>query len=295
MTTRSDSVARASRHRVSSVLTNFLAGKAAKKLIKTIDANRSTTVVSPHGIRFIFPPQCFSDLSGAPVSGEVQLHLCEVFGKSQMILTNLGTTSENRLLESAGQFYLQATQDGKPLKLIQPVSVEMPVVLSLSNKIAVKLFSGSFSTMLAFNDDHVFDWRLADDRSLPIRKVAEKKYYHFEISEFNWYGCHYFYPKKTTRTMVGARAVSVIESFDDQAAFLVFDDIPSVVRMYDNGNGFTALNIPVNLAAKVILLALKEEQLYFGSRPIENTYSQKTYVELEPVSEERLLEKLRQL
>ena len=295
MTTRSDSVARASRHRVPSVLANFLAGKAAKKLIKTIDANRSTTVVSPNGIRFIFPPHCFSDLSGVLVSGEVQLHLCEVFGKSQMVLTNLGTTSENRLLESAGQFYLQATQEGKPLKLIQPVSVEMPVILSLSNKIAVKLFAGSFSTMLAFNDDHVFDWRLADDRALPIRKVAEKKYYHFEIHEFNWHGCHYFYPKKTTRTMVGARAVSVIESFDDQAAFLVFDDIPSVVRMYDNVNGFTALNIPVNLAAKVILLALKDEQLYFGSRPIENTYSQKTYVELEPVSEEQLLEKLRQL
>lgn len=295
MTTRSDSVAKALRHRPPSMLASFLAGKEIKTFIQTIDADRLTTIVSSNGVRFTFSPFCFSDLSGRQIYGEVQIHLREVFGKSQMVLANLGATSENRLLESAGQFHLQATQNGKPLELTQPINVYMPVIPSLSNKVAVKLFSGSFSTMLGFNDDNIFDWRLVDDRPLPFRKVVDKKYFHFEINEFNWYGCHYFYPKKTTRTMVGARAVSAIDAFDDQAAFLVFDNIPSVVRMYDNGNGFTALNIPVNLPAKVILLALKDEQLYFGTHAMVLTQSQKVHVELEPVSEELLLQKLRQL
>jgi len=295
MTTRSEFMAKALRHSTPSMLASFLAKKEGQTFVYTLGANRLTTIVSPNGVRFTFPPFCFSDANGQPINGEVQLHLREVFGKSQMVLSNLMATSEDRLLESAGQFLLQATQKGNMLQLAEPVTVEMPVIPSLSNKIAVKLFQGSYSTMQAFNDDNIFDWQLVTNRALPIRKVSGKKYYRFDIETFNWYGCQYFYLKKSARAMVSACAVSAIEAFDDHLAYLVFDDIPSVARMYFNGNRFIALNIPTNLAAHVMLFAVKDEQLYYGVRPVENTTSQLVYVELEPISEYKLLEKIRSL
>ncbi len=295
MTTRSDFMAKALRHSPPSMLASFLAKGEGQALTYNLDANRLTTIVSPNGVRFTFPPFCFSDANGQPVNGEVRFLLREVFGKSQMVLSNLMATSEDRLLESAGQFLLQATQNGKPLQLAEPVTVEMPVIPSLSNKIAVKLFQGSYSTMQAFNDDNIFDWQLVNNRALPIRKVSGKKYFRFDIKAFNWYGCHYFYPKKSARAMVSACAVSAIEAFDDHLAYLVFDDIPSAARMYFNGNRFIALNIPTNLAAQVVLFAMKDEQLYYGARAVENTTSQLVYVEMEPISEYKLLDKIRAL
>lgn len=277
------------------LLNNFFAEKEDKVRIHSIDSSRVTTIVGRKGTRFIFQPASFCDMLGNPVKGEVQIHLREVFQKGEMVLSNRMATSEDRLLESAGQFFLYATQDLQTLELCAPIAVEIPVHEGLTNPVAVRLFAGSSSSILPFNSQPIFDWKLIADKPLKIRKIAGKKYFHFELDTFNWYGCQYFFAKKSARTMVSARCVTDVESFDDQAAFLVFKDIHSVARMYLNGNRFTAFNIPVNLSANALIIALKDKQLYFGARLIEQISSQSVPVKLEPISEEQLLETLRNL
>lgn len=295
MTTKSDSVTRVLGGNAPLLLNNFFAEKEDKVRIYSIDASRVTTIVGRKGARFSFQPDCFSDALGNPVTGEVQIHLREVFQKGEMVLSNRMATSEDRLLEAAGQFFLFATQNHHPLELREPITVEVPVHQSLTNPVAIRLFAGSSSSILPFNPNPIFDWKLVVDKPLKIRKISGKKYFHFEIEAFNWYGCQYFYAKKTVRTMVSARSVADVESFDDQAAFLVFKDIHSVARMYLHGNRFTAFNIPVNLSAYALIIALKDRQLHFGLRIIDQISSQLVPVKLEPVSEDQLLETLRNL
>ncbi|MBK7873236.1 MAG: hypothetical protein IPJ74_22480 [Saprospiraceae bacterium] len=218
-----------------------------------------------------------------------------MFDKGEMILNNLMTTSENRLLVSAGQFFLQVTQNQQPLELTEPLKVEIPIHSKLSNTVAARLFEGSFSTMLPFTAEKVFDWKLLQTKPLKIRKIADKKYLHFTIKRFNWYSCQYFYTKKPSRNMVSARCLSDVECFDDQAAFIVFRDIHSVAPMYFNGNKFTTFNIPSNLAASVIIIGLKDQELFFGQCPIERISSQSVSVQMEAVSESKLLATLHSL
>lgn len=294
MTMKSDSVAKAWRDTPSSALSDFLARKSAQTYTKTIDPTRITNIVSEHGLRFTFPAFCLRDEHNNLIHSEVQLHIREVFSKQDMILTNRMATSEDRLLESAGQFLIYATHKGTAVELCAPVCVEMPIKVALSNRIALKLFSGGHPNMQAFHNDNFFDWKQVNDKTLKIKKLSSKNYFQFHIHAFNWYGCHYFYTKRKTVKMASIKCDNDLKTFDDQAAFLVFEDISSVVRMYHNHNKncFTALNIPENLAAKVVLIGLKEEQLYFGVHRIDSISSQTIAVSMNPTSESNLLEAL---
>ncbi len=295
MTTKSDSATRDLRGNAPLLLNNFFAEKENETRTYSIDAARLTIIVGKHGMRFTFQPLSFCDKEGNPVKGEVQIHLREVFEKGEMVLSNRMSSSEDRLLESAGQFWLFATQNRQPLELTKPIFVEFPVHPALTNPVAVRLFCGSFSTVLPFNAQQIFDWKLMSDKHLRIRKISGKKYFQFEINEFNWYSCQYFFAKRSALTMVSAKCVTDVDTFDDQSAFLVFRDIRSVARMYFSGNRFTAFNIPVGLAASVIIIALKDQQLFFGAQRLESIVSRLVPMTLEPLSESQLLEKLHRL
>ncbi len=261
----------------------------------TIDASRMTIIVGTQGIRFSFQPFSFQDLTGQPVRGEVQLQLREIFRKGDMILANRMATSEDRLLECAGQFGLFAFQNGLPLETTQPITVEVPVHYGLVNPVGMRLFVGSHSTVLPYDAEKIFDWKLVNDKPLKIKKLHGKKYFQFTISEFNWYGCQCFYAKKSGRAMVSARYLSDLEDFDDQAAFLVFQDIQSVARMYLSGQRFTAFNMPTGLSATVVIIAVKERQLYLGIHAINNLSSQLVQVPAVPLSVQQLLGTLQEL
>lgn len=261
----------------------------------SIDASRMTTLVSASGIRFTFYPFSFQDVIGNDVSGEVKINIREARHKGEMMLLDKMTTSEDRLLESAGQFCMEATQDDMPLQLSLPVAVEMPINTLITNPLAAKLFVGSLSEALMKSANKIFDWKCTFNRTLRVKKLNRKKYYSFYITELNWFACSHFHARRISRAMVSARCVCPNEELEEQAAFLVFKNMNAVVRMYPGYNGFTALNIPSNQAASVVFIGFGQGKWFFGIHPIEKTASQIVVVHAESISESQLLENLKKL
>lgn len=259
---------------------DFFALNGEKTQIYPINATQETRLTGFKGTQLIIAPYSFTDLSGNIITGPVQLHLKEVFTKSEMVLTNKVSTSEDRMLESGGQFYVAAFQGNTALKLKTPIKVILPINRNLSNPLSIRLFEGSLAITRSFRQTNAFDWRLSSDRKLPIQKQNGQKYFQFNINQFNWYNCDAFYAKKAARTMVSARVTENHLAFDEKAAFIVFKDANCVARMYNNGNHFTSFNIPQKKAASIVVLALRDGQLYYGCTAIRKTTGRMVDVQL---------------
>lgn len=279
--------------RSSNLLEELISTDSVKTFV--IDASRVTTLVSSSGIRFTINSLGFQDFTGKDVIGEVQVVIKEVWQKADMILSNRLTTSEDRLLETGGQFCIEATQNGMPLQLSLPIAVELPVTQQLTNPLAARLYAGSISGALTATTRKVFDWKLLVDRKLLVKNINGRKYYSFYITDLNWFACSHLQSRRIARTMVSARCISPMEDSEEQAAFLVFKNLHSAVRMYPGFNCFTALNVPLNQAATVVMLVFQQGIWFYGTHPIEKTASQIVSIKIEPIESSKLQECLRKL
>lgn len=293
MLTRSTPVTGTLRDSSRALLNEFRSTQSVQTFF--IDASRLTTLISKGGIRLTFTPGTFQTLIGETVQGEVRIQLREVFQKDEMILTDRLTTSEDRLLETGGQFWIQASQEDTPLQLGVPVTIEMPILPQLSHALTMRLFVGGMSNNLTSAAGKVFDWKPVTDKILKVKKIAHKKYFYFYITELNWFACSTFHAKKAPRTMVSARCSSPADDLEEVSAYLIFKDLNAGMRMYPNGNRYTGFHIPANLAAAVVMIAYRQGEWFYGSYKIDKTSSQQVTVVLEPVIEAQLLEYLRRL
>lgn len=293
MLTRSTPVTGILYDRSRALLNDFLPTQSVQTFL--IDASRLTTLISSEGLRFTFAPQSFQTPTGEPVIGEINIQFRAFFTKSDLILSDRMTTCEDRLLETIGQFCLEADQEGTPLQLSIPIGVEMPMPPQLSNPLSMRLFVGSLSNTWTSFAGKIFDWKMVVDKSLKIKKMLRKRYFHFYLTELNWFACSAFHAKKAPRTMVSARCISPVDDLEEQAAYIVFKDLNAVARMYPNGNRFTGVNISPNQAATVVMIGFRQGDWFYGAHKIDKTTSQQLTVNLKPVIESQLLEYLHKL
>lgn len=257
-----------------------------------IDASRYTTIVGARGLRLAIPPYSFSDIAGRRVEGPVDIQIQEIYTKAEMALANKATTSEDRILESAGQFWIQATQGAGVLQLLRPVAVHLPVGKNLRNPLAMRLFQGSAPTVKAYQADKYFDWRLGPAKPVSIKKANGRKYYFFQLEQLNWASCGYFISRSGHRPMVTLRIEGEWSTPMQQIAFLVFENMNAIARMYPGTHGFTALNIPNKISASAHVIGINDGQLYYGQSFISPGQGKLFHAGLSPVSGHELLETL---
>jgi len=110
--------------------------------------------VTIDGVSIIIPPNTLAFLDGQTPKESVQIEIREVFNKSNMILSGLGTTSNGRLLESYGMIELLATSGGKDLKIRDGGSIRVTIP-NKSNSYDGELFYGQESS-------NILNWNYAD-------------------------------------------------------------------------------------------------------------------------------------
>lgn len=259
------------------------------------DPEKNTVLVGNKGTRLTIPPFAITTPLGRPVRGPVEIRLKEAFTQAEMLMAGRPTTSEDRLMESAGQIMVRASQGegGLPLKLALPVAVRMPMQRKLRNPMSMRLFLGASSTFRSYASGQNFDWGMASGGSVRVRKTEGQKYYDFQLRDFNWAGCDFFVARRSSRCMVTARPASPVEKFDALLGYLVFKDIHAVARMYPGKHNCTAVNIPEKLAATAHLIGLVEGQLYYGCGTIRRAAEKLVDVNMQPVLEKELMETLR--
>ncbi len=109
-----------------------------------IDNTKEAVIYGSKGTLVSIPRNCFRTKNGKPVSGKVQIELKEVFSKADLLLSNLPTVSNGRMLETNGSVYINATAEGQPLELAEGRSIYVEVPTD-GNPQDMLIFSGSFN------------------------------------------------------------------------------------------------------------------------------------------------------
>ena len=90
------------------------------KIDNIIEGKNGTIIVCPKG--------CFMNSKGETIEGNIKIELTEALSLEEMILSNLTTTSNGKLLETDGMIYFNATSNGEKLTISKenPIHIEVP-------------------------------------------------------------------------------------------------------------------------------------------------------------------------
>lgn len=107
----------------------------------TVEIEEPAVISGTKGTRIVILDGSLLDESGLPVAGSVDVELSEAYLLSDMLLSNLTTTSNGELLETDGMIYINFRQDGKELRINpdKPIYIEMP---TNKKKDGMQVYSG---------------------------------------------------------------------------------------------------------------------------------------------------------
>lgn len=112
-------------------LAKVLKSKAPTFQKFSVNAASGGTFTTAFGTKFRFPPNVFRNPDGSVTTGSVDLGIKEIQDASGMILADRPTaTSDGKMLESFGEFFIVAQQGANKLKL----GVDSPVVVQIPRR-----------------------------------------------------------------------------------------------------------------------------------------------------------------
>ncbi len=82
-----------------------------------IDNSKDTIIESSDGIVFAIKANTFLNEDGKNISGQINLVIKEALSADEIVSSGLSTTSNGKLLETGGMFYLNAFNEGKEVKI----------------------------------------------------------------------------------------------------------------------------------------------------------------------------------
>jgi len=250
-----------------------------------IDSTMPRSLLTAGGMQLNIPACAFMSRDRKRrVFGEVEIVLTELYTLADMLLFGRPTTAKGNLLEAAAQFQLQAFQSGHPLEVTLPIQIRLSSTDLFRKPQRLLLFSGGASAIRSMSGQAAFDWNFASNL---LFEHSDDAQYQFQIDRCGWWSCQKPHRSKSRRgVMMSVRIGEDQDIFRHLDAFLIFRDIPAIVRLYPGMNGFTALNIPEGLQASVFIFGILGEQLYAGQSAPENTTNRVVNIAVSPGNKE---------
>jgi hypothetical protein len=133
--------------------------------IIAVNTEEAIKITLEEGTIISIPKDAFIDeKTGVQVAGEIQLQIKEYYKLSDILLANLSTKSDDRLLETGGMLYVEANKSGSKLKL-NP-NKPLNIVFNNSGKDNMQLFEGE-------TNDNSINWRLNEKlESIEINELS---------------------------------------------------------------------------------------------------------------------------
>ncbi len=225
-------------------------------------------------------------------TGKVKVELREIYTKSQMILSNMTTSSQGEVLESGGQVYLSVTNAAnETLSLKNGANLSAMMPKSNSSTIA----NPGEMTVFYGIEDLGFSWIQDQNGTVDFDSVGDS--FNLLTNRFGWINCDYFYqttaPKTTVRFGVNFPNNANLEV----AAFMVFSDINSVMGMNYSATDkeFFKANIPTNESVSLVVIGMDATSFYFGQEDIVTSTNLNLNIALSQISESTLINNLNSL
>ncbi len=242
---------------------------------KSVNALSGGSFTTSQGTVVDIPANVFVDSTGQPPKGNVSIEFLDIYKKSDMLLSNVGTmTGYGAPLKSGGEFFIDAKSGNKTMFIAKgPINIQQPLN-GLSVDPAMQAFVG-----VGGNDSVAVTWVPQQDSVAFDKVVADANSYIFSLYQFtdpaingSWCNsddANYFsaYPQ-TSLDIHG----NYDTSFYAVDVFLVFKDITCMVHVYENygsgNNDYIYDYAPVGLSATVVAIACKNGNLYSSFTPI---------------------------
>lgn len=256
----------------------------------TISAAATSTVSGPRGTRVTVPANAFVTPSGAAVTGNVTLELKEIYDVWEMVVNNKFTQVGLTPIESGGQFFIRATQNGQELKLAPGARLQaaLPAAATLPG---MEVFTGSsFDTA----GRSIFSWQLAanpatDNVTFGVDS-AGLQHYLMQFTMLGWINCDRFLNEPLHKAQV---TIANAQPNEQVGVLVHFDGMKSVMQLWNEGGTFTG-SIP---ARPVTFIAVSNRggQTYAAFQSVQAQPGQTHALTLAPISEAAFGERLKSL
>ncbi|MFK8039176.1 MAG: hypothetical protein AB8B74_12855 [Crocinitomicaceae bacterium] len=249
---------------------------------RTISGFSGGSFETAGGLKVQVPASAFSDVSGIPIAGNVNIEIKEMLTPSEMIFNEKSTTSNGEVLVTGGQFKISYTTNGNPVYIRggYQLNVQVPTNIGDNN---MQVFYG------AEDETGFVNWTQAMDTSLfpqPIPAVLDTSgtSYNFALDSLsaNWINCDYFYSVSGAKTKL---TVSLPEEYNNSNTmfFMNFNTIQSVMNGYFDGTNFVSSGqIPVGTDLQLILISEIDGDFYYKGINISVGNNHKSTLVLDP-------------
>lgn len=256
-------------------LNQFFELKSPSPEIFNIIAENGASFTTNKGTNVTVPANAFINSSGQIVIGAVDIKLKEVFSNADMVFSGIFPISNGFALNSGGEFFIQASQDGDNLSIKDGVFIEIEIpAQAIDNNMAL-FFAGpieepDFLNWVEANDileepDSQND--ITSNSSFTFNSVDNS--YEISLDFLGWgnidafdYTVSYF---DCVFNLIG------IEGLDDSntTAFAIFKDNNTVWPVGTNSWGTITNNIInethlANVPLNLLIISVINNQLYYG-------------------------------
>lgn len=108
-------------------LDEFIQSKKPRPETFEITAELGGTYTTRKGSIITIPANGFKTISGQSVTGPVEIRMIEVFSTAEMIFSGIFPISDNRALNSRGEFFIQAKQNGSSLGVAEGSFIKVDI------------------------------------------------------------------------------------------------------------------------------------------------------------------------
>jgi mono/diheme cytochrome c family protein len=144
-----------------------------KSIFISLRADSAYNLKTPKGAILKIAKNSFSS------SGKIQLEIKEAYSLQDILLAGLTTESNGKPLKSSGMIYVNATADGKVIKLLQPIKISIPAEVCDDK---MQLFKGEIQS------DSTINW--VEPQPLDTSLTARKLLLGERLFKANCASCH---------------------------------------------------------------------------------------------------------
>jgi hypothetical protein len=246
----------------------------------TLVNENGAVITGEQGTTLTFYSNSIVDLNGDPVTGDISIELIEIYDKASMVMNKMPTNGRRdngdiETLKSAGEFYINATQNGVQLKPASGFQIFAP---NDEFDAGMILFAGADNDCDGdgLNDGIECDVVWEEDKRGEVWQGQGDGAggngvggYGGFISNFGWTNIDRWYSDPRPKTILYA---DVPEGYDDTNCnvYISYDGEPTALALldiYDAGTGLFSEHyglIPIGMEVHFIFVSVQNDEYVYA-------------------------------
>lgn len=127
-----------------------------------VSNEKEEEIIGKNGVKLAIPANSFTHEDGSQVTEKVEIQLTEALHPSDWFMNNLGTMSNQEILQTGGMVKIDAVSEGKKLKLKNGKSINVTLPSATIDS-TMKLFYGQHT-----DEGKPVNWTLANNRNMKV-------------------------------------------------------------------------------------------------------------------------------